>query len=284
MGLLDNAITYLDQQLPRFGFEPDLWLHQGRMLIEARHWEELRALAVSIRNETSLQTQLDAFSYFAEAVAESHLDRPEPAAAAADRILRAGGTTAALAREMAHTLRLEGFSKIAVDLLRPWRTELKDDPDFWFEYTVAAFSASAEEDIVPAAARALELRPDDLSSINNQAAALIAFRRQPEEALKLSTRVLAFRPEDVGTQLNHVLALVQNRLLDEAEAMLRQMNTLNFGVNEATNYHLGWFELNLARKDWGQARASYGRIDPRQLLSVQVRWLEQAFKSIPAGN
>ncbi len=284
LGMLDQAITYLDQQLPRFGFEGDIWLQQGRMLIEGHRWLELRALAISIRNEPALQSQLDAYSYFVEAIAESHLERPERAADAADRILRSGNTSAVLAREMAHTLRLEGFAKTAVEVLRPWRIELKDDAEFWFEYAVAAFTASAEEDIGPAAARAYELRPADLSSANNQAAALIAFRRQPEEAVKLTLRVMASRPNDIGTQLNHVLALLQIGRLDDAERRLRQMNTLDLGIAETTIYYLAWFELDLNRKEWTQARAAYGHIDLRQLLSVQTRWLDQAYRSIPAGS
>ncbi len=284
IGLAENAIAYLDQHIPRFRFEPELWLTQGRMLIEAKRWDDLRALALAIRNESSLQSKIDAYSYFAETIAESRLGRPEVAAAASDKVARASVPSSVLAREMARSLRTEGFSKTAVQVLAPWKTEMKDNPEFWFEYAVSAFGANADDEILEASKRAYELRPSDTSAAHNRAAALIAFRRQPEEAIRLTLRVAAARPGDPDSILNHVLALLQNGRDADAEAIVHGMNTLNFNPSQSTVYYLGLFELNLHRKEWALARASYGRIDPHELLAVQARWLDEAFRAIPTTN
>jgi len=284
IGLADNAIAYLEQHIRRFSFEPELWLLEGTYLMEAKRWTDLRALALAIRNDPSLQSQLDAYSYFAEAIAEGRLDRPEAASNAASRITRSAIPSQSLAREMARTLRTEGFAKIAVDILRPLKESLKDSSEFWFEYTVAAFSANSDEDILPASQRALELLPNDLSAANNHAAALIAFRSRPDEAIKLTLRVVSGRPGDNGSLLNHVLALLQNGREADAEKLLRGMNTLNLGPAGTSVYYLCWFELNTRRKEWAEARASYGRIDPHQLLNVQARWLDETFRAIPRGS
>jgi tetratricopeptide (TPR) repeat protein len=281
LGLVENAVSYLEEHLPRFAFEPDLWVRQAKLLTETGRWLELRTLAIAMRNDPNLRSQLDAYSYFAETLAESKLERLEAANAASERIATYPIPTSTMAREMAGTLRSQGFPKVAVALYRPWRTELKDDAKFWFEYSVAALTASADEDILAATSRALELAPGDISCANNHAAALIAFRRQPEEAIKLTLRVMNARPGEMDAQLNHVLALLQNGRDADAERMLRQMNTLNFGINESSVYHLGWFELNLARKEWIQARAAYDHIDPRHLLGVQARWIDEQYRALP---
>jgi tetratricopeptide (TPR) repeat protein len=283
LGLTELSVSILDQQLKTYGFDADLWLTQANNLVTQKQWAELRTLAFSIRNEVGLQGGLDAYSQYLEALAEMNLDRPEAARAAADRLAKSAGTTPELMRYMATQMRGMGFADVSLVLLRGIEAQFKGDSLYWFDRTVAASLANNVDEILPSAEKAFAINPADPSILNNYAAALILTRTRPSEAVQLTFSVVTARPGDTGAELNHVLALLQNDRFEQAADNLRKMNTLSLNLSETALYHLAWFEYAMGKKDWHQARVSYGKIDTRRLLGLQVSRLESRYKSIPEG-
>lgn len=283
LGLTDNAIVFLDQQIRKFSFDPDLWRLQAENLINQKRWDELRTLAFAIRSELSLQAQLDGFAHFLEAYAESNLERPEAARAAAERVLKSQTITPELARLVATKIRDMGFADISIGLLRNFEGAFKDDPKYWFERTVAGFMSGNTDDLILSAQKAYALSPNDLNVMHNYAASLLVLRKNPAETVNLTLRVLLQRPEDLGCQLNHAMALLQNERLEDAAELLRRMNTLTMTPLETALYHFCWFEYHYSRKDWASARVSYGKVDSQRLMQPQAAWFEKQFRAIPEG-
>jgi tetratricopeptide (TPR) repeat protein len=281
LGLEEAASKLLTDQLRVFAFDPELWLLQVRNLMNLKDWSELRSLAAAMRSEAALQLALEGYSHFVETMAEHHLERPDAARAAAERLARSTLPSAGMARDVARQVRDVGYPDVSQRLLQEVEEAFKDDPDYWFERTVSAFLANEPDALIQAAEKGYQLNPDNPSIVNNYAASLLMSRRRPPEALKLTENLLRVRGASPDAQLNHALALIQNDRLTEAEALLRGMNTLNLGVGETSVYHMAWFEIHLARKDWKLARAAFAQIDPRRLVSLQAKWLEEKYGSIP---
>lgn len=283
LGLLDAAVSLGEQQLRTFGFDSELWLAHADTLIRAKRWEDLRTVAFSIRNELSLQGGLDGYSQYLEALAEMNLERPEAARAAADRLSRSTNMDPDLCRSIAREMLKIGFADVAATLLRSVEKPNASDAIYWYERTSAAFLSDDINDLAFAARKAYELNPADPSIMNNYAASLIVTRSNPAEAIQLTLKVLLGRPGDVASELNHILALLLNDRVGDAERALRQLNSLSLSSAEASIYHLAWFEVHMKAKDWAAARVAYGKIDPRKLVSRQATWLDEQYRSIPAG-
>lgn len=281
LGMEDAASKLLTEQLRTFAFDPDLWLLQAKNLMELKDWSELRSLATSMRSEASLQLMLEGYSYFVETMAESNLERPDAARAASDLLARSTLPSPGMTRDVAQQVRDVGFADVSLRLLQGVEEAFKEDADYWFERTVSAFLANEPGSLIEAAERAYQLNPANLSIVNNYAASLLVSRRRPQEAVKLTESLLQARGSSPDAELNHALALIQNERLTEAEALLRSMNTLSLGVGETSVYHMAWFEIHLGRKEWKLARAAFAQIDPRRLVSLQARWLEERYGSMP---
>jgi len=281
LGLDEIASKLLSEQLRVFAFDADLWVLQVRTLMNRKEWSELRGLATAMRSEPALRLLLEGYSYFVETLAESNLERPDSARAAADLLAREGLPNPALTRDVARQVRDLGFADVSLRLLTGVQKDFEKDPEYWFERTVSAFMANEPAALIESAERAYKLNPSNLSIVNNYAASLLVSRRRPQEAVKLTEALLAARGSTVDGELNHALALIQNERWPEAERVLRQMNTLNLGVTESSIYHLAWFEYYLNRKDWKLARSAFAQIDPRRLVSLQAKWLEEKYGSIP---
>jgi tetratricopeptide (TPR) repeat protein len=283
LGLNEVAISFGEQQLKKFSFDAELWLLQAEGLTRLKKWDDLRTLAVGIRNELSLQGLLDGYSHYLEALAEVNLDRPEAARAAADRLVRSVAMAPDLSRYVSREMQRIGFPEVAHVLLRPLEVHYAKDATYWFERTSAALLSNNPEDLVLSAERAYALDPADASIVNNYAASLIVTRTKPAEAVQLTLKVMVSRPGDLGSELNHILALLMVGRHSEVEAGLRRINTLALTPSESAVYHLAWFEYYLERKDWVAARIAYGKIDPRKLVALQVSWMDEKFKAIPPG-
>jgi tetratricopeptide (TPR) repeat protein len=281
LGLDAAAITFGEQQLKKFPFDAELWLQQAEGLTRLKMWDDLRSLAVGIRNELSLQGFMDGYSQYLEALAEANLDRQEAARAAADRLGRSVSMTPELSRYVAREMLRIGFPDTAHVLLRPLESDYAKDPAYWFERTSSALMSGNSEDLLLSAERAYALNPSDASIVNNYAASLIVTRTKAAEAVQLSLKVMVSRPGDIGAELNHILALLLIGRHADAEASLRRINSLTLTSSESSIFHMAWFEYHLYRKDWPAARAAYAMIDSRKLVSLQAAWLDEQFKAIP---
>ncbi len=284
LGMGDFAADFLQQHQSTLGFAPDYWMTHARLLIDQRRWLDLRALALALRNSPGLSGIMEGYSHFIEGVAEARMNRPEAAVDAMSAVPTALFGSPYIARVTAAQMREEGYPGPALALLQRQEEAFREDASFWFEVTAAAFEAREDEALITAARRTYELDPEQIAHVNNYAAALLVTRTRPELAVQLTLKVLANEPDNVDNQLNHILALLQNRRLDEAEERLRQFNSIDLSRLENAVYQAAWFELHWRRGRTDLARATYDRIERRQLVPTLARWIESTYQALPAGG
>jgi tetratricopeptide (TPR) repeat protein len=283
LGMTEYAAEFLGKQLTELGYRSDLWLLRAELLVRLKRWNEVRELAVRLRQHETLGTKLSAYTYYLEGIVELALRRPEAAADQFNRVPEGSFETPLLAYQTATQLRALGHPKPAAELLRRYEAEFGSTSRFWTELTLSAYSAREMDTMAAAAARAYELDPDNLTCINNQAAALIAFRRNPEEAVKLTFKLISKLPTSVDARINHVLALLNNGRADDARRLLRTVKPDGLNATQFSVLQFAWFECHLQSREPAEARRAADAIDRRLILPPQVAHLEAGLKQLAGG-
>lgn len=135
-----------------------------------------------------------------------------------------------------------------------------------------------------AAERAYALAPEDPIIVNNLAATLLIQRDRPELAAKLTLGLLAQHPEKIEAVGNHAAALLLNHRLDEADDILRAIDSSKLNPSQSTLYHLDLFEIQLERGRVRDAKRTAERIDLAHLYPPQRAWFSNALERVKAGR
>lgn len=276
LGLRAYAAEFLGKHLPHFSFDSDLWLRQAEVLIVLERWDELRDLAVELRDRSHQSLGLTGYSWFIEGLSHQRRHRADSAHAAFQQIPQLPVNNVLLGYRMAHELSSLGEPKLAKEVLVSLERAAGTTADYWFHLVVAAYEAREFDTMLAAAEKAHQLAPDNPVNINNYAAALLMQRKNPALAAQLTLRKLLATPGDDGARINHALALLQNGRLDEARASLMQIDDHRLDRRLHTIFNLGLFELHFRENRPAEARVAYGQIEPRFLLAPQSRWLEDS--------
>ena len=144
----------------------------------------------------------------------------------------------------------------------------------------AAYQARQFEVMRQAAARGYELATNNPIFINNYAAALLIERTNAPLAIELTLRQLGKDPTSRAAQINHALALLQNGRIDDAAEQLDRIDRRGLDSSYRTQLQLGYFELNVRRRNAAAALAAYREIELRFLMPPQARWVEENQKRI----
>ncbi len=283
LGLADVSADYLNRELPNFGFEVNLWRVQAKNFIQLKQWDELRHLAVLMRNSIPLHGQLEGFSGFCEAYADAATDRPE---SAAPLFIKAAGEsfgTPDLAFECVLAMRSLGYPVPALQLCGTLTNRVGNDVDFWFQYTLTAAAAKDPAVTLLAAEKAYTMAPQNSAYGHNYATALLVNRRLPAKALELSVARLREEPHSYSAIINHALALLLNGYTSEVEKLLNPLGTRELSPDETADLQLAWFEYYVTTKQYPLARVAYGRIETRRLFPSQVDWIREALAKFPSG-
>lgn len=274
LGLDKQAVEFVDKYLPMFPWFGELWQFQANQLMTQKRWDELRGLAVNLRADEISRGVLGGYSYYLEGVAQMGMGRADLAADSFkktptlpyDSPMRAFGTACVLNRL--------GYAEPAAELLRIVEGSLTNRAEFYNQLTIASFQSRQTDGLLAAAERARELDPGNRNYINNYAAALLALRQRPSEALRLTLEILAINPENPGAMINHAAALNQNHRYAEAEAVLKKIDSFNLTQDAAAIYNLALFEAYLGLGRSKEAREIRERIETVRLLPEQVKWIE----------
>src|SRR5207249_5005213 len=70
LGMPDYSLQFINRYLSDFGYAPQLWLLNANLLIEQKHWDQLRNLATQLRQQPRLRDTMAGYSYFLEGRAE----------------------------------------------------------------------------------------------------------------------------------------------------------------------------------------------------------------------
>jgi len=250
-----------------------------------KRWDDLISLALLIRREDNpVRDILGSYSYYLEGLAELRKDRLPAATNAFKHIPGTRTKDKTIELMIAEKVEALGFPDVSKAILLNLQKEIVDNNDrFWVLLAQTAFESKDPDVLVSALASAYKLSPDNLPIVNNYAAALLATRQRPDEALRLTSRVLAKVPNVPGPRINQAQALLQNQKPAEAEPILREIDPAKLGDEERSAYSLACFELYLAQHKYDDARKALAGVQPRHLLPTEVKWMSEAQKQLPAA-
>lgn len=276
LDLREEARQLLQRSVGTFGSSVEIWTAYAGLLQEERKWEDLRALALQMRQHGTIRNALIGYSHYLEGRAALGLGRRTDAEAAFEKAGQHPFENRGLALASANQLLKLGYANAARNLLLPLEQDSKSDLDYWLTAFTAAYELKQPEWMLAAASHAYELQPASLVCVNNYAAALLVNRERAEEAVKLTLQVLGALPDSTGSRINHALALALNHRTEDAAALLAGIRPERLSELEKTSWNLGLFQVHLNEKRYDKALEAGERIDVKHLFPNQARWLAEA--------
>jgi predicted Zn-dependent protease len=282
LGQQDKSREILKQYSLEFSTSEAVWLTYANLLTVQKRWDDLISLALLIRNESNpVRDILGGYSYYLEGLAELRKNRLPTATNAFNHIPASRAKDKTIELMLAEKLEAIGFPDVSKAILLNLQKEVVDNEQFWVFLAKTAFESRDPDVLVSAMASAYKLRTNDLGIVNNYAAALLATRQRPDEALRLTSRVLEKFPDAAGPRINQAEALLQNQKPDDAEPILRSIEADKLSDEERSQYYLVCFELYLDQHRFDDARKALGGVQPRHLLPTEVKWMSEAKKQLP---
>lgn len=272
--LTDEALNYLAQVSPRLGNNPELWVGYAALLLRHQKWEELRRIALVMRQVSSSQDPLTAFSHYLEIRADLGRDRTIPAREGLKKLeASAGHLTPSLALAVAAGLVDAGQPVLAQQILAPNAEPLAFLPEYWSQRFRAAYALKDVSGMDAASRKLLELQPRNPLWMNNRAAVLLITRQDPTEALSLTFQLMNAQPGATAARINHALSLLQNQRTDEAAGLLSTISPAPLAPPEAAAYHVARAEMLAQRREDADALREARLVDESQLMPPQADWL-----------
>jgi hypothetical protein len=262
----------------------ELWLAYADFLASEKDWDELRSLAAQMRATARISMGLKAFSYFLEGRAELERGRSAPAETAFAQMNQLWEGHPQLALSVSSTLLRLGYHKQALELLAKHEEHLQRSPEYWQALLNIASQTKDPELLLKSASRNHELQPDNISALNNYAAALLVNRLQPDLAIRMTIQLIAAFPNSAAARINHAFALLFNERASEARAILSGIKAANLVPQEVASFHLASFQVYHALGQYEEASQMLERIDPKELFPNQVSWIEECRKTMPRGE
>ncbi len=275
LGVHDLAVDFARQQMPAFSNSAQLWLLIGRMLASAQRWDDLRSVAVEMRNNTRVARVFGGYTYFLEGLAEHGLEHRARAEENFRQLLLAPPDDTAMAFECGTTLQRLGYNESAQAIYKRLETTLGGRVEFWQKMAQSAHESRDADLLLTACEKAFQLAPTNPVAANNYAAALLITRRNPTEAVRLTVDVLTKSPESRIARINHALALLQNGRFTEARRALDTVDTNALSAMERTYWNLGHLESAMGQNDPDRARNHIDQIEQQFLFPPQSDWLAQ---------
>jgi predicted Zn-dependent protease len=280
LGSKNYAAKLLDQHLPAFAFRPDLWEQSANLLIDLQQWEDLRELAVRMRQNQMLREDLAGYAWFLEGLSALRTERREAALTAFTRAAEAPTTNPLLSFSVARQLTTLGYPILASRLLGAVEKAYGNQAMYWFAVVGAAYEARQFDTMREAAARGYLLNTNEPVFVSNYAAMLLMERTNAPLAVQLTLQALAGRPDDVGMQINHAQALILNDRLDDAEELLAKVKIDEVDAYLLTERNCAYFDLHAKRRDKAKALAAFKGIETRFLFLPQLRWLDRTYLAL----
>ena len=280
LGLKTEARDFLRQHAATFGDVPDIWVLYGNIAVDGKEWNEVRGIALEIRQRLGLRDSLAGFSQYLEGRAELGLARTNMARLAFDRAAGCEFESAQLALAVGSNLSKIGHAKPAREILLRVKPRFSGNAEYWQALFGAALELKDSALVLEATSEAYRLVPNDPKTINRYAAALLLNRQRPEEAVKLTLQLVSLYPTSIAAIINHSLALLLNHRTEEARGVLNGIDSTRLLPAEKASYYLAWFEVyyNLGRFD--HVTRVGGQIDRKYLFPIQVEWMEGILKTM----
>lgn len=282
--LAKPIVEFARTKLKDFAASPLLWVRTAAALMQVEDWDELRALAVELRQQDLLSPVLGNYSWFLEGLGEHKLGRRPRAESGFDRYLERPATDPALNFQAAVLLGREGYPERATRLLRTLETAAGNAPDLWAQLQRSAYESRDVEVLVEASRRLFELRPNDPQVANNYAASLLLTGDRKAEAVQVTLDVLNRQPASVAARINRAQALIQIGRAEEAGPLLTSLEAANLEASHQNSARLVRFLYHEALGQKAEALAVAGKIEPRFLFPPQVLQLNESVAKLRAAK
>lgn len=275
LGLRDEAIKYLEDNLGHFQTQAAIWQAYLSILLDARRWNDIRRAVANVQTQAASFETTRILALFAQYRAEVAEGRDYTADDFARQLASArildNGTALTVARALTRDHRADS----ALEILRGKRADLADETVYWKEVFSAALEARNLETLREASIELLRLTPNDPVALSNRAAILIALGEEPLEALEITFRLVMDFPKAPAFRINHAFSLMLNKRTDEAWEMLRQLDPTRLDRQAASAFHFAMAEVLSARGDFSGALAEAEKVQPGMILPPQVERLTQ---------
>lgn len=273
LGIHDLAVDFARQQMPAFTSASQLWILLGRMLISGQRWDDLRTMAVEMRNNHRVTRVLNGYPFFLEGVAEHGMQNRARAEDLFRQLLAAPPTESSLTFECGTSLQRLGYNESAQALFKSVETKLGGRMEFWQHLAQVAHANRDAQQLLISCEKAYQLNPSNPVAANNYAAALLINRDKPAEAVRLTLEVLNRSPDSRIARINHALALAQNDRFTDARAALDRIVPDRLSPMERSYWHLGQLECAIGQSDPARATNHIDQVQPQYLFPAQLDWL-----------
>jgi tetratricopeptide (TPR) repeat protein len=273
LGIHDLAVDFARQQMPAFPGAAQLWILIGRMLATAQRWDDLRTVAVEMRNNPRVARLLGGYTFYLEGVAEHGMDHRARAEDLFRQLLADPPSETRLTYECGTSLQTLGYNEIAQAILKRLESALGGSREFWQHMAQIAHTTRDSEQLLVACEKAYLLSSNSPVAANNYAAALLTARQNPAEAVRLTVDVVTRSPDSRIARINHALALAQNSRFTESRAALDGINPDALNPMERTYWHMGQLECAIGQSDLVRSRRHIDQIQQQFLFPSQVDWL-----------
>ncbi len=274
-GLKQNRILidFSKQRLPKFANSPLIWVRTAAALMHVEEWDELRGLAVEMRQQDRLASALGNISWFFDGVGENALGRKSRAEDAFGHYLKNPPADPQLNFWAAVTMSKVGFPELATRMLRTLEAAAGNSSDFWRQMQQSAYESREVDALIEASRRLYLMQASDPVVANNYAASLLLRGDRGPEAAKVTLEVLGRTPNSVSARVNRALALLQVGRVDEVPALLESVAGAKLDASTAAVLHYTRFLLHEAKGEKRQALEAAGKIEQRHLFPSQVEQL-----------
>ncbi len=280
LGMTDRASELIARFGDNTGWAAELLVLEADLLIRAQNWDAVRALALRIRMMPRAMDFLGGYSWYLEGLALWRSGDQQGAREAFNQITKVGISDPGIAFQVGEGLTALGEVQWAQPVLLAHRDALSGSPEY-LRLLVRVGTYLRESDEILSAAKAyFDKRPNDPVAMNNYAAALMLFRKEPTEALNLARRLVSLAPFSSTVLANYAAALAICGRYDDAETVLKDLNIRAFSPPELAQYYLAYFEVTLMSGRLEEARRYLRLLDRNQLYPPQIEWLDQAVKRL----
>lgn len=281
LGLREACLEILGRHASQFSYSPEVWLTYAAVLEREEEWEQLREIALRIRGSSGIEQLLAGYGYYLEGRAHLALGRTAPADYAFKKAAEASYDLAAIGFLVAQGMDGHSRHEPAYAVLKKLEQALGGQAAYWEARFENATRRKDAAEVLAAATRLHELKPEDVMARNRYAAALMINRVRPIESIKLTLQLVAAYPNSPTANINHAFALLLNGRSEEARGLLERMKTEFLDPVESSAYHLALFEACLKERDYEAAWSASEKILTSQLYPAQARWFEEKRAELP---
>lgn len=275
LGLRNEAVEFLTENLARFQNNPTLWEVYLAILGDARRWTEVRRAAAFVRTETASFETARILGIFAEYRAEVAERRDHSADELASHLASARILDNDTALRIAAEFLRDQRPAPALALLKAKERDMPDRMAYWQAVLSAAFAAHDLPSLDRSSTEMLRLAPGNPIALSNRAAMLLAFEKEPAEALEITFRLVNEHPEVSPFRINHALALLLAGRVPDAWEQISGLDPTRLERQASSAYYFALARVQMAREDWDAAAAAAEKVQPGLLLPPQVEALKK---------